>query len=225
MAVSPTGSVSLTAVGTDLGLPTGLNLSLNHVRARVAGKKTGSMNMDSLRGTATSMCVDHHPTWNTGITNVLTGFKEWTNGKDYFINSPSNDTTKDVKIGVTGYISETDATCELLQCGYCDAGTYNLTGHFKQDSGSSSGGSPFSVSVVINSTSWLRGSQQIPYNRTDSDRNGLTMNQNFTIPAGYPYLTLAIYQFVYLHPNHGYRANYWTAYETVFTDVRLRKIS
>ena len=224
MAVPPTGSVSLTAVGTDLGLAAGLSLSLNHVRARVAGKKTGSMNMNSLRGTATSMCVDHHPTWNTGITNVIQGFKEYTNGTDYFINSPSNDTTKDVRIGVTGYISETDATCELLQCGYCDAGTYNLNGYFKQDLGSSGSGAPFSISVVINSTSWLRGSQQIPFNHTEYNRNGLTLNQNFSIPAGYPYLTLAIYQFVYLHPNHPSRANYWTAYQSDFTDVRVRKV-
>jgi hypothetical protein len=224
MAVS-TGIVSLGAVGTDLGLGTGVNLSLNHVRARVAGKKTGIIQMSQLRGTATSMCVDHYPSWNINPTNVIQGFKEYTNGKDYSITSPSNDTTKDVRIGVTGYISETDATCELMQGGYCDRGSYNLTGHFKSDFSSSSGGSPFSVSVVCNATSWLRGSQTLVFNQTESDRNGLLINQSFNIPDGYPYLTLVVYQFVYLHPNHPYRANYNTPYKTDFTDVRVRKIS
>jgi hypothetical protein len=216
--------ISLRQVGEDLGLGAGMNLARNHARARVANKKTGSISLVELKGTATSMCVDHYPTWNVGIINVIQGFKEWRNGRDYFVTSPSNDTTKDVRIGVTGYISDTDATCELRQCGYCDAGTYNLTGHFKQDLSSSSGGSPFSVSVVVNATGWLRGSQQVVFNRTTSDRNGLTINQNFNIPAGYPYLTLAIYQFVYLHPNHPYRANYWYPYYTDFTNVRVRKL-
>lgn len=224
MAV-PTGGVTLSQVGEDLDLGAGMNLGRNHARARVAGKKTGSISLGDLRGTATSMCVDHYPSWNINPTNVIQGFKEYTNGRDYAITSPSNDTTKDVRIQVAGYISETDATCELMQAGYCDAGTYNLTGHFKQDMTSSSGGSPFSISVVVNSTSWLRGSQQLPFNRTESDRNGLQINQNFTIPAGYPYLTVVIYQFVYLHPNHPYRANYHYPYQTDFTDVRVRKIA
>jgi len=223
MAVS-TGIVSLKAVGTDLGISGNMNLSLNHARARVAGKKTGTIKMSDLRGTTTSMCVDHYSQWNAYPTNVTQGFREYSNGKDYSITSPSNDTTKDVRIEVTGYISETDATCELMQGGYCDSGTYNITGYFKSDFNSSGGGSPFSVAVVVNSTGWLRGSQQIPFHRTDSDRNGLTINQNFNIPSGYPYLTLVIYQFVYLHPNHPYRGNYWTPYKTDFTDVRVRKL-
>lgn len=220
----PTGGVALSQVGEDLGLGAGMNLGRDHARARVAGKKTGSISLGDLRGTATSMCVDHYPTWNVGITNVIQGFKEWNYGKDYFVISPSNDTTKDVRIGVTGHISDTDATCELVQCGYCDGGTYNLTGHFKSEFASSSGGSPFSVAVVVNTTGWLRGSQQIVFNRTESDRNGLTINQNFSIPAGYPYLSLALYQFVYLHPSHPYRANYHYPYESDFTDVRVRKV-
>lgn len=221
----PTGGVALSQVGNDLGLGAGMNLGRDHARARVTGKKTGSISLGDLRGACTSMCVSHNPTWNAvRPTSVLEGFKNVQNGTQNSITSPSNDTTKDFNITVAGHISGYDAICELRQCGTCDAGTYNISGYVKSVVGASNQ-SPWSIAVVLNDYGWLQGNQHLAFALTHFDRNGYTLNTNFSVPAGWPYLTLVCYQFVYLHSSHGDSlANYWYPYETDFTDMRVKKI-
>ena len=216
--------ISLAQIGQDLDLGAGMNLGRDHARARVANKKTGGLSMSELKGTTTSMCTTHYPTWNVGINSPTVGFKEYMNGRNYVITSPSNDTTKDANLKIDGYISQTDAVCELAQVGYCDRGSYNFYGQMLQDFSTGASVTPFSVAVVVNTTGWLRGSQQIVYNTIDYGRDLKTISANFNVPDGYPYLTLALYQFVYLHPNHGGSANYHYPYQTTFTNCRVRKL-
>lgn len=215
------------AVG-DIGVP-GASLSNIHMRARAKDRKTGSIGLRELNGATTSMCAVHNAAFHDGASgspsmpNVYTGYKEFNYGRNPSLTS--SDTTKTIKMGVEGHILEYDATCELIQNGYIsEAGTYNFYGQFEQKVGEGKdSSSPWSVSIVCNSSWWLSGSQYIAFNTTGYSRQVTTINQNFNIPAGYPYVSTAIYQFVYNHPNHGIGAGYYVPCYTHFTDCRLRK--
>ena len=220
---------SLRQAGDDIGVP-GASLSNVHMRARVKDRKTGPISLRELQGATTSMCAVHSAGWTDGTTgrldmpNAYTGYKEFTRGKNPSLTS--SDTTKTIKMGVEGYIQDNDATCELVQNGYItEAGTYNFWGQFQQKVGEGKDSrSPWSVAIVCNSSWWLSGSQQVAMSIVDFSYDVKTVNQNFNIPAGYPYVSTIIYQFVYNHPNHGQGAGYYTPCYTHFTDCRLRKV-
>ena len=210
--------VSLNQVYTDLGNPPEKNLSSANHRARINGSITGSMSLAAMGNTTTAMCaviggytdLPRYPYKGTPETNGMT--------HDHHVKGVSGyDITEAVEVMCAGKYSETDATCELIYPGYVTPGTYRLKGTASRGSSVA----PWSISIVINTNNFLSGSQMVLYNLTSYGSKAI--NDAFVVPAGYPYLTCIVYQFVYLHPSHGGTANYYTPYYSTFADMRVKK--
>jgi hypothetical protein len=180
------------------------------------------MSLKALEGATTSMCAAHDPTWGRIPGQVYVSYIKEIYADVKKCEFPTGDATHTVRMTASGKYSGTDATVEIRQCGYVTgAGTYNFQGTATPVFGNSSG-SPHSIAVVCNAVGWMQGSQQIVYSNT---LHGTKFyNENFNVPAGYPFITLILYQYVYLSVQPGRpTANYYTEYKTDFANFRIRK--
>ena len=217
-------SVSLKQVGNDTNQPTG-QLGGVHTRARLKGKKTGPISLKSLESTVTAMCVSPvglaGPDWNTQPSNTYQSFQWTTDGTDLRLETPSNDWTKDFRVGGTRK-SDYDAFFELRQCGYAPDGSYRLIANGSTDSNEA--GAIFQIAVVCFRSGYFVGDLHIAYFNSGLATN-VDYNLKADIPPGYPYVAVVGYQVNYGPLNQEGRppCQLGKLFKATFIDARLGK--
>ena len=218
-------SVSLKQVGNDTNQPNG-QLGGVHTRARLKDKKTGPISLKSLESAVTAMCVSPvgfaGPDWNKPPTNTYQSFQWATNGTDIRLESPSNDWTKDFRVGGTRK-SDSDAIFELRQCGYAPDGSYKLTANGSTDSAEL--GAIFQIAVACFRSGYFSGDVHLAYFNSGVAQN-VDYNLKVDVPAGYPYVAVIGYQMNYGPTNQEGRppCEFGKMYKATFIDARLGKL-
>jgi hypothetical protein len=216
-------SVSLKQVGNDTNQTSG-QLGGVHTRARLKGKKAGSISLKSLERATTAMCVAPASitAWNEPPTNTYQGFQFTLRGTDIRLETPSGDWTKDFRIGGTRK-GDGDASFEYRQCGYAPAGDYRLEAIGSTDSMEL--GAVFSIAVACFDGGYFQGNSVLAYYNTGVAQD-VQYNAKITIPAGKPYVAVVGYQYNYGPMNQEGRPPCELAkmYKATFTDARLGKV-
>ena len=219
-------NVSLKQVGNDTGQPTG-QLNGVHTRARLKDKKTGSISLKSLESATTSMCVSpvglSGSDWNKPPTNTYQSFQSTSAGSDIRMETPSNDWTKDFRVGGTRR-TNADAVFSVTQCGYADSGNFRFYGKAKADSGLNS--APYSIQVLAFSGGWDVGDIEIMYYQTASSTDYIEYALSRPVPAGKPYITVVGRQLIYgpLNQEGLGQAPVGVLFKASFEDLRLGKL-
>lgn len=209
---------NLAQAALDIGLP-GSPLTSEHFRARLAAKQTGSISLGELKGATTSMCAAHSWAYGATIANVYTSYvkEQNTNRRDVTFPTANGKTEQVILLGSVN-TAGVDGFVEIRYPGYCDAGTYNINGRAQLTGINQSSAAPWNVVVVCNTAGWLQGGQILSFNKEGSVITDI--NDNFVVPAGYPYITVICYQLVRISAG----ARYNTDYNSAFTNMRVRKL-
>lgn len=193
--IPKTGNVSLLQALADCDILKGeAEYSLNNRVFRDRRGVSGNVNLNSLRGTVTSMHQQIYGSYGDTDPQHMRkfGFK-----KTYL-----NPAQKDVRVlgNFTTEISCTgnrngDVGIELLHHGYCGSGAYNVAGTKLEGVGTSIS-DPASVNVIVASNGWLDGNVEYLLTEEINDRWEEPVSKDFTVPAGKPYVTLVLRQLV-----------------------------
>ena len=208
---------NLAQAALDIGLP-GSPLTSVHFRARIAGYQTGAISLAQLKGATTAMCYSHSYNYGLAPANPYTSYVKEQNSNRRDITFPTGDKTEQVLITCSCNTANVDAFAEIRYPGYSEAGTYNVSGQADLTGIYQDAAAPWAMAAVVNNNGWLNGAQTIPWSQEGQTK--VNVNANFTVPAGYPYITLICYQLVRISAG----ARYNTDYNSVFTNVRIRKL-
>lgn len=208
---------NLAQAALDIGLP-GSPLTSVHFRARIDNFQTGTIKLSQLKGATTGMCHSHSNSYGLAPSNPHTSYVKEQNSNRRDVAFPTGDKTEQVSITCSCNTAQVDAFAEIRYPGYSEAGTYNVTGQATLSGIYQDNSAPWAMAAIVNSSGWLNGPQMMPWNQEGVSKN--TINANFPVPAGYPYITLICYQLVRISAG----ARYNTDYKSVFTNVRLRKL-
>jgi hypothetical protein len=207
--IPKTGNVSLLQALADCDIKAGdAEYSLNNSVFRDRRGADGNINLNSLRGTVTSMHRDLYPTWNFSDPNRMRRYgykKTYLNARGYKIEIMGNFETK---LTCQNYNYE-DVGTELLQHGYCDPGTYNLSG--ARSDVRSNTGARSNWTVYCASNGYLNGNVEVLYDESAGGTGYETINKDFTIPSDKRYVTVVLRQ---LNSSYG-DSIYWSVYKNV----------
>ena len=210
---------SLKQAGTDLTQATG-QLGSAYCRARLQGKKTGSMTLSQLAGSVTSMPMSFAPNDNIP-SNAWQGFPQtYGNIQSLVTSTESGDTTYSFYIGASRKNVAEDAAGECWLNGVAGQGSYRMTVGCRRDPGTPEG-APYSIAIVCFDGGWMRGNILITY--SDTYAGDYVYNEVINVPNGYPYVSFVCYQYVYGFPGKP-SGDYGTMYYTTFTDARIGKV-
>ena len=211
--IPKTGNVSLLQALADCDIKPGeAEYSLNNSVFRDRRGANGNVNLNSLRGTVTSMHRDLYPVWNQSDPARLRRYgykKTYRNARGYKIEYIGN---FEVELTCQNYNYENVGT-ELIQNGYCDPGTYNLNGVRSDAKGGT--GPRSNWTVYCSSNGYLNGDVTVLHDASVGGSGSFAITKDFTVPSDKRYVTLVLRQL-----NNGYGDSiYWSK----FQDVRITK--
>ena len=190
--IPKTGNVSLKQALADCDIKPGdSEYSLNNRIFRDRRGASGDVNLNSLRGTVTSMHSSIYSAWGYSESDRMRwqGYKKrYGNPSHYTCDVQGNFTTN----MTCNFNSAGDSGTELLHHGYCDAGSYNLSGTMM--AGTRYIYAPANWSIYVASNGYLNGDVEVLLNVEDGSSSQWEATHDFTVPAGKPYLTLVLRQ-------------------------------
>lgn len=226
--IPKSGNINLRGVLADCGVSTMYGngrLSSYSIRDRTAGTTSGPVSMRALAGTCTSFHREVNGMWNA--TNYNTGVAN----KKHYLNPGSLECSCSIntlRIGCSRS-SSSDQWAECHYHGYAvGGGSYTLSGTIKGFGSANAAAAPAQISIITASGGFLAGSIGVEYNlQSYGTFSNRPVNVGFTVPAGRPYVTLALYQLVF-GPNHQPASDgiapSGQKYLTEYTSMRITKL-